>query len=161
MASKSEIARTSEGYIWDVSLGILSKGLLSPAVRKDSAATYPKHYDAIVIGAGFVGLSAARDLSVAGKQVLLLEARDRIGGRTWVAEGKNHTYEMGGGWVHWLQTHIWSELTRYGLTDVQATLSARMGSLRLVGHWTILHLLSSPWKTQLLGLLVWSLRSSI
>ena len=39
-------------------------------------------YDVIVIGAGFAGLRAARDLKDAGKSVLVLEARDRIGGRT-------------------------------------------------------------------------------
>lgn len=38
-------------------------------------------HDVIVIGAGFTGLSAARDLTRAGKDVLVLEARDRVGGR--------------------------------------------------------------------------------
>jgi len=38
-------------------------------------------HDVIVIGAGFTGLSAARELTRAGKDVLVLEARDRVGGR--------------------------------------------------------------------------------
>jgi phytoene dehydrogenase-like protein len=37
-------------------------------------------YDTIVIGAGFAGIAAARDLKDLGRSVLVLEARDRIGG---------------------------------------------------------------------------------
>ena len=42
-------------------------------------------HDAIVIGAGFAGLVAARDLIEAGHKVLVLEARDRAGGRTYTS----------------------------------------------------------------------------
>lgn len=39
-------------------------------------------YDVAVIGAGMAGLTAARDLAAKGYSVVLVEARDRIGGRT-------------------------------------------------------------------------------
>ncbi|MGE0068338.1 MAG: FAD-dependent oxidoreductase, partial [Solirubrobacterales bacterium] len=39
--------------------------------------------DAVVVGAGFAGLTVARELSRRGHATLVLEARDRIGGRTW------------------------------------------------------------------------------
>ncbi|MFE3635604.1 FAD-dependent oxidoreductase [Streptomyces cellostaticus] len=39
------------------------------------------HHDVIVLGAGLAGLSAARDLAAGGADVLVLEARDRVGGR--------------------------------------------------------------------------------
>ncbi|QKJ19739.1 flavin monoamine oxidase family protein [Microbacterium hominis] len=73
------------------------------------------HYDVIVIGAGFAGLTAARELSHAGRRVLVLEARDRIGGRTWLDERMGMDLELGGTWVHWTQPHVWAELARYGI----------------------------------------------
>ncbi|MER7083489.1 flavin monoamine oxidase family protein [Saccharopolyspora kobensis] len=72
-------------------------------------------YDVVVIGAGFAGLVAARELALRGHAVVVLEARDRIGGRTWTDERLGRRLEMGGTWVHWLQPHVWSEITRYGL----------------------------------------------
>ena len=44
----------------------------------------------MVVGAGFAGLTAARDIAAAGRSVVVVEARDRVGGRVW-----NH--ELGGG----------------------------------------------------------------
>lgn len=76
--------------------------------------------DVIVVGAGFAGLTAARELSHVGFAVTALEARDRLGGRTWTDHRLGHQLEMGGTWVHWLQPHIWSEITRYGLEITQS-----------------------------------------
>jgi monoamine oxidase len=72
-------------------------------------------YDVIVIGGGFAGVTAARECALRGRSVLLLEARDRLGGRTWTAEWEGTRVEYGGAWVHWHQPHTFSELTRAGL----------------------------------------------
>ncbi len=70
--------------------------------------------DAIVIGGGFAGVAAARELTAAGLDCTLIEARDRLGGRTWYRDWGGDDIEMGGGWVHWHQPHAWAELTRAG-----------------------------------------------
>jgi len=76
--------------------------------------------DVVVIGAGFAGLVAARELGAAGLEVILLEARDRIGGRTWTDRRFDHELEMGANWVHWVQPHVWAEMTRYGREIVRS-----------------------------------------
>jgi monoamine oxidase len=76
--------------------------------------------DVVVIGAGFAGLIAARELGRAGFDVLVLEARDRVGGRTWTDPRLGHDLELGGTWVHWVQPHSWAEMTRYGREIVRS-----------------------------------------
>ena len=71
--------------------------------------------DVIVVGAGFAGVTVARELRRQGHRVLVLEARDRIGGRTWTDARLGRDLEMGGTWVHWIQPHTWAELSRYGI----------------------------------------------
>ncbi|WP_037196806.1 MULTISPECIES: flavin monoamine oxidase family protein [unclassified Rhodococcus (in: high G+C Gram-positive bacteria)] len=74
-----------------------------------------QQYDVVILGAGFAGLVAGRELSARGKSVLIVEARDRIGGRTWTDHRLGHDIELGGTWFHNLQPYVWSEITRYGL----------------------------------------------
>lgn len=78
------------------------------------------HVDVVVIGAGFAGLIAARELSAAGLSVVVLEARDRVGGRTWTDRRLGHDLELGGTWVHWVQPHTWAEMSRYGRDIVRS-----------------------------------------
>ena len=82
--------------------------------------TTPHDVDVVIIGAGFAGLVAARELRSAGLRAVILEARDRLGGRTWTDERLGHRLEIGGTWVHWTQPHTWAEVTRYGVELVRS-----------------------------------------
>lgn len=92
----------------------------SPIIRRylaDHADWYPealflllgvsKQVDVVVVGAGLAGLVAARDLVAAQRSVVVLEARNRVGGRVL-----NHTLangavvEVGGEWVGPTQDHV-------------------------------------------------------
>lgn len=77
-------------------------------------------YDVVIVGAGFAGITAARELRHAGHEVLVVEARDRIGGRTWTRDVFGRRLDMGGTWVHWIQPHVWAEITRYGVGVVSS-----------------------------------------
>lgn len=55
--------------------------------------------DVVVIGAGISGLMAARRLVQAGHTTAVLEARDRVGGRTWSRTIDGEFFEIGGQWI--------------------------------------------------------------
>ncbi|WP_111718646.1 NAD(P)/FAD-dependent oxidoreductase [Homoserinimonas sp. OAct 916] len=74
----------------------------------------------IVVGAGFAGLVAARELAWRGHDVTVVEARDRIGGRAWTDERMGMPLEMGGGWVHWGQPYVWAEMQRYSQDIIES-----------------------------------------
>ena len=74
--------------------------------------------DVIVIGAGFAGCAAAREVRHAGFEPLILEARDRIGGRTWTDDWDGQRFELGGNFFHWFQPNAWTEIVAAGCTPV-------------------------------------------
>ena len=71
--------------------------------------------DVVVIGAGATGLTAATRLKAAGLSVVVLEARDRIGGRLWTDHIEGQLFEIGGQWVSPDQTALLETLDELGL----------------------------------------------
>ena len=82
----------------------------------DSTAPEPAvlDRDVVVVGAGPAGLMAARRLQAAGRSVAVLEARDRVGGRTWTEEVDGALLELGGQWVSPDQTELLGLLDELG-----------------------------------------------
>ncbi len=70
--------------------------------------------DVIVIGAGLGGLRAARDLADQGHSVVVLEARDRVGGRGRTSHLDGRLVELGGSWFTPEHVQVKAELERYG-----------------------------------------------
>jgi monoamine oxidase len=64
--------------------------------------------DVVVIGAGAAGIAAARSLAAAGREVTVLEARDRVGGRVWTARDlAPFPVELGAEYVHGEHVVTW------------------------------------------------------
>jgi monoamine oxidase len=86
-------------------------------------------FDVIVIGAGAAGLAAASELVQAGRSVLLLEARDRIGGRIWTRRepGLPVPIEMGAEFIHGHATITRALLAKAGAGVIESVDS----------HWTL------------------------
>ncbi len=71
--------------------------------------------DVAIVGAGPSGLTAAHELTKAGLSVAVVEARDRVGGRTWTNDIDGATLEIGGQWVSPDQTALLGLLDELGL----------------------------------------------
>lgn len=73
-------------------------------------------YDAVVVGAGATGLTAAYRLARGGQQVMVLEARDRVGGRLRTEVHGDLPFEIGGQWVSPDQSALVELLDELGLS---------------------------------------------
>jgi monoamine oxidase len=100
------------------------------AVTPFMQAKFPQHIqptvpsqqtDVIVLGAGMAGIAAARKLSAQGKRVLVLEARNRIGGRVWTDNTLGLPLDLGASWVHGIDNNPLTAIVKQAKIKTVAT----------------------------------------
>jgi len=67
-------------------------------------------FDTVIVGAGAAGIAAARRLLSAGRQVLVLEARNRVGGRAITDHSLGVPADLGAAWLHFAEENAWTPL---------------------------------------------------
>jgi monoamine oxidase len=71
-----------------------------------------REVDVVVVGAGAAGVASARRLQTERLSVLLLEARNRIGGRAWTVRHDGLPLDLGCGWLHSADENEWVTVAR-------------------------------------------------
>jgi monoamine oxidase len=107
-------------------LGLGAAGALVPCLSQAAPGPVrPRRVDAIIVGAGMAGLAAARTLRRSGKKVVVLEARDRVGGRVKAGMLAGHTIDLGGMWVGPSQTRLLDLLREYRIPTMRQYLNGK------------------------------------
>ncbi len=129
-----------------------------PSIASALETTNPgRSADVIIVGAGFAGLSAAKALRAAGVEPLVVEARDRVGGRTCPGSIAGLTIDLGGMWVGPTQTALDALAREYGVQTYPQYITGK-SAIELNGKWRssegedYLALLSLPVKLDVVQL---------
>ena len=86
---------------------------------------HEQRIDTVVIGAGVAGLTAARLLARAGQRVVVLEARDRAGGRVHTERTHGPTTDLGASWIHGVDGNPLADAVRaFGMPTVEFTVGS-------------------------------------
>ncbi|MFT4135211.1 flavin monoamine oxidase family protein [Microbacterium sp.] len=93
-------------------------------------------FDAIVVGAGVAGLTAARLLADAGRRVVVVEARDRVGGRVWTERGDGLVTDLGASWIHGIaDSPVHATTEAFGMRTVEFTVGGYQPDSRPIAYY--------------------------
>ena len=93
----------------------------SAASSTSAPASNERNADVLVIGAGIAGLRAAEVLVANGRRVIVLEARDRLGGRIYTDRSWGVPVELGASWIHGVENNPIAALAAAKGIRTQAT----------------------------------------
>ncbi|THG34556.1 FAD-dependent oxidoreductase [Glaciibacter flavus] len=92
--------------------------------------------DTIVIGAGVAGLTAARLLAQAGRRVVVLEARDRVGGRVHTMREGGLVTDLGASWIHGItDSAVAAAVTAFGMPTREFTVGSYQPDSRPIAYY--------------------------
>ena len=96
-----------------------------------------EHFDSIVVGAGVAGLTAARLLTREGRSVVVLEARDRIGGRVVTERDGDRVTDLGASWIHGVNGSAVAEAAAaFGMPTVEFTVGGYQVDSRPITYFS-------------------------
>jgi monoamine oxidase len=102
--------------------GLSALGMLAPAACDGNSRPTGARQRVIVVGAGIAGLAAARTLADRGHDVVVLEARDRVGGRIHTSrQWPDVPVDLGASWIHGVDANPITELARKAGAGTVAT----------------------------------------
>lgn len=94
-------------------------------------------FDTIVVGAGIAGVAAANLLSRAGQRVVIVEARDRVGGRLWTDRSAGFCVDLGASWIHGVDGNPLTDLVEaFGIDTVEFTVGAFQPDGRPIANYS-------------------------
>ncbi|SFR79387.1 Monoamine oxidase [Agromyces sp. CF514] len=95
-----------------------------------------ERFDTIVVGAGVAGLTTARLLAGAGRRVVVLEARDRVGGRVWTDRADGFVTDLGASWIHGVvDSPVAAAADAFGMRTVEFTVGGYQPDSRPIAYY--------------------------
>ena len=121
---------------------VADRGPAWPAESDGDMAEQVRECEVVVVGAGYSGLAAARHLARSGVDVLVLDARHRVGGRSFTdVTAAGFTIDRGGQWIGPTQDHLAALATELGIATVPTYTTGEGVELRDGGRDTYVGLI--------------------